>query len=94
MTVDAGGVAIAMGAEAIVFYLGNGAVSKMGGRNRKDLNPAADAPPSGSGRAIVPGTVLDGIPSRWSSASVSRSGWRGRRRVPRRRVHLDHSRRR
>ena len=62
VTIDAGGVAIAMGAGAIVFYLGNGAVSTMGGGNRKNLNPAADAPASGSGRAIVLGTVLDGIP--------------------------------
>src|SRR6187401_3519907 len=62
VTVDAAGVAIAMGAGAIVFYLGNGVVSKMGGGNRKDLNPGEDAPSTGSGGAIVLGTVLDGIP--------------------------------
>ena len=51
-----------MGAGAIVFYLGNGVVSKMGGGNRKDLNPDEDAPAAGSGGAIVLGTILDGIP--------------------------------
>ena len=62
VTVDAAGVAIAMGAGAIVFYLGNGVVTKMGGSNRKDLNPAEDTPAAGSGGAIVLGTILDGIP--------------------------------
>ena len=62
MTVDAAGVAIAMGAGAIVFYVGNNAVSRMGGGNRKDLDPDEDAPSAGSGGAIVLGTILDGIP--------------------------------
>ena len=74
---DAAGVAIAMGAGAIVFYLGNGAVSKMGGGNRKDLNPDEDAPAAGSGGAIVLGTILDGIPELAPcSASASRSAAR------------------
>jgi ZIP family zinc transporter len=62
VTVDAAGVAIAMGAGAIVFYLGNDAVSRMGGGNRKDLNPDEETPSAGSGGAIVLGTILDGIP--------------------------------
>ena len=62
VTVDAAGVAIAMGAGAIAFYLGNDAVSRMGGGKRKDLNADRDAPSGGSGGAIVLGTILDGIP--------------------------------
>ena len=51
VTVDGAGVAIAMGAGAIVFYLGNNAVSRIGGGNRKDLNPDDGAPSAGSGGA-------------------------------------------
>ena len=62
VTANAAGVAIAMGAGAIVFYLGNGAVAKMGGGNRKNLSAEEGAPSAGSGGAIVLGTILDGIP--------------------------------
>ncbi len=58
---DAIGVGAALGLGGIVFYLGDAYVSRMGGENRKDLD-AEEGSSSGSGSAIVLGTVLDGIP--------------------------------
>ena len=53
--------ALALAIGAVVFYLGDAYVSRMGGDKRKDLD--ADASNSnGSGGAIVLGTILDGIP--------------------------------
>lgn len=59
--IDAVGVGLALGLGAVVFYLGDAYVSRMGGENRKDLD-ADEAPSSGSGGAIVLGTILDGVP--------------------------------
>ncbi len=56
------GVAIALG--ALAFYVGDRIVVGVGGERRKRLDPDAAASDSapGSGRAIVLGTVIDGIP--------------------------------
>jgi ZIP family zinc transporter len=59
--IDAVGVGIALAIGAIVYYLGDAYVSSMGGEKRKDLD-ADETPSSGSGGAIVLGTILDGIP--------------------------------
>ena len=59
---DAVGVGAALGLGAIVFYLGDAYVSRMGGENRKDLDADEAGASPGSGGAIVLGTVLDGIP--------------------------------
>jgi ZIP family zinc transporter len=56
------GVGIALALGALVFYLGDAYVSNMGGGDRKNLDAEEGQPSSGSGRAIVLGTVLDGIP--------------------------------
>jgi zinc transporter, ZIP family len=59
--VDAAGVGIALGLGAVAFWAGNRFVSRMGGEQRKDLD-ADEAKSSGSGPAIVLGTILDGVP--------------------------------
>jgi ZIP family zinc transporter len=60
-TIDAAGVGLALAVGALVFYAGNGIVTRMGGEKRKDLDATAGETP-GSGGAIVLGTILDGIP--------------------------------
>jgi ZIP family zinc transporter len=56
---NSGGTALGFFSGAIVFTLGDLAISKWGYSNRKDVGGAAhDAPPF----AIVLGTLLDGIP--------------------------------
>ena len=52
---------LALGLGAIVFFVGDAYVERLGGENRKDLD-AVEQAGSGSGPAIVLGTVLDGIP--------------------------------
>lgn len=53
----AGAAGLALGATA--FYLGDLKVDRMGGGNRKDLDPAAARTHPG---ALVLGTILDGVP--------------------------------
>ena len=60
-SMEATGVGIALAVGALVFYLGDGYVTRMGGGNRKDLD-ADETESTGSGRAIVLGTILDGVP--------------------------------
>ena len=52
---------LALGLGAIVFFVGDAIVERLGGENRKELD-AVEQGGSGSGPAIVLGTVLDGIP--------------------------------
>jgi zinc transporter, ZIP family len=59
--IEADGVGAALGIGALVFYLGDAYVSSMGGEKRKDVD-ADEASSTGSGPAIVLGTILDGIP--------------------------------
>jgi ZIP family zinc transporter len=64
---DAVGVGVALALGALVFYFGDAFVSNMGGEDRKNLNVTEEASSaaegsSGSGGAIVLGTILDGIP--------------------------------
>ena len=66
VTVDAAGVAIAMGAGAIVFYLGNSVVSKMGGAQPQGSQP-------GRGRTRPPAPAARSSWARSSTASPSRS---------------------
>jgi len=54
------GVGLAIGLGAIVFFVGDTLVERMGGEKRKDLDATPDT--AGSGLAIALGTVLDGIP--------------------------------
>jgi zinc transporter, ZIP family len=49
-------------AGCLVFFIGDGLIDRFGGADRKDATGDQD---SGSPLAIVLGTVLDGIPSRW-----------------------------
>jgi ZIP family zinc transporter len=62
----AGGIrAVAAGlfAGSLVFYVGDTLIDRMGGADRKRMNPAIDRPARGvAGLAIVLGIVLDGIP--------------------------------
>jgi zinc transporter, ZIP family len=60
--IDAVGVGIALAIGAVVYYLGDAYVSGMGGEKRKDLDADEASSSSGSGGAIVLGTILDGIP--------------------------------
>jgi ZIP family zinc transporter len=61
--IDAIGVGAALAIGAVVYYLGDAYVSGMGGEKRKDLDADEASPSSsGSGGAIVLGTILDGIP--------------------------------
>jgi ZIP family zinc transporter len=59
-------VAIGLLVGAVTFFLGDRAVSRMGGADRKTLDvpatPTPDSEPISSGRGIALGTVLDGIP--------------------------------
>jgi ZIP family zinc transporter len=68
-TVLAGaGVPLAVGAGALVFFGADWLVDRRGGAERKDLDGGADggagegSGSGGSGRAIVLGTLLDGVP--------------------------------
>lgn len=54
-----GGVALGLAAGALTFYLGDAAIDRLGGENRK--SPRGEQS-DGSAMAIVLGTVLDGIP--------------------------------
>jgi ZIP family zinc transporter len=54
-----GGVALGFFAGALVFFLGDRAISARGYANRKDV---AGEPPDASGLAIVLGAALDGVP--------------------------------
>jgi ZIP family zinc transporter len=60
--IDALGVGLALAVGAVTYYLGDAYVSRMGGDNRKDLDADESSSSSGSGGAIVVGTILDGIP--------------------------------
>ena len=55
------GVGLALGTGALTFFLGDAYVERMGGEKRKDIDAGRGSPP-GTGRAIVLGTILDGIP--------------------------------
>jgi ZIP family zinc transporter len=54
-----GTVAIGMAVGAVVFYVGDALIDRMGGNERKS---SSGAQADGSGLAIVLGAVLDGIP--------------------------------
>lgn len=56
------GVGLALGLGALVFYVGDEYIARMGGEDRKDLDADDGSGSPASGRAIVLGTVLDGIP--------------------------------
>jgi ZIP family zinc transporter len=58
------GIGLAIGLGALTFYFGDTIIERMGGGQRKRLDPdaAAAASAPGSGPAIALGTVLDGIP--------------------------------
>ena len=62
----AGGIrAVAAGlfAGSLVFYFGDTLIDRLGGADRKRMDPATDRPAHGvAGLAIVLGIVLDGIP--------------------------------
>ena len=60
-TLEAAGTGIALAVGALVFYVGNGFVGRMGGGERKDLD-ADERESTSSGGAIVLGTILDGVP--------------------------------
>jgi len=51
-------LAIGLGLGAVTFFIGNIIINRMGGRHRKRL----EGNPESTGKAIVLGTVLDGIP--------------------------------
>ena len=56
-------VAAGLFAGSLVFYFGDTLIDRLGGADRKRLNPATDRPArSVAGLAIVLGIVLDGIP--------------------------------
>jgi ZIP family zinc transporter len=65
-TGEIGFVAVGLLVGAVVFFVGDQAVSRIGGAERKTLvEPATATPasePASSGRGIALGTVLDGIP--------------------------------
>lgn len=52
------GVALGIGAGALTFFVGDWLIDRAGGADRKSLRGSAE----GSARAIVLGTVLDGVP--------------------------------
>jgi ZIP family zinc transporter len=54
-------VALGLGVGAVVFYLGDKWIDAAGGDNRKSSKPLSEGDESG-GKAILFGTVLDGIP--------------------------------
>ncbi|WP_218002734.1 hypothetical protein [Nocardia brevicatena] len=59
-------------AGAVIYTLANVALAQRGARHRKrsgDQQPS-ESEQSGSGTAIALGALLDGVPSRWSSAPV------------------------
>ncbi len=56
------GIGLAIGLGALVFYFGDRAIERMGGKERKDLDATPATATPGSGPAIALGTVLDGIP--------------------------------
>jgi len=55
----AGGIALGLPAGALVFYLGDEVIDRMGGSERKSMTGKQEA---GTALAIVLGIVLDGIP--------------------------------
>ena len=52
-------MALAFGLGAMTFFLGDWAVDRRGGEDRKDITGSAE---SGSGAAIFVGTLLDNVP--------------------------------
>ena len=76
VTVDAAGVAITMGAGAIMFYLGNNVVSRMGGAIARTSTPMRTRRLPGPAARSSWARSSTGSPSRSCSASASRSAGR------------------
>ena len=58
ITSGGSGVALGIGVGALTFFVGDGLIDRAGGADRKSLRGSAE----GSAKAIVLGTVLDGVP--------------------------------
>jgi ZIP family zinc transporter len=61
---DRGGASIGFAAGALAFYVGNRSIDRRGGGDRKKMTGDATLS-GGAAKAIVLGTVLDGIPESW-----------------------------